>query len=172
MLENLPTAQLAPVPAPAAPASAAMPARPSLLPDRAFHLPDGRPLLITLRREAIMHQTFGGEEGLIACPSDTYQTFCLLWLCAHLPADWNALAHTPDGLLLPLYMRPGDLITTAMDYFEAHFPTADVAGFMALALHLWNHHHGAEVIIDPTLQIGAEPEKKNPDSATPTPPTS
>lgn len=174
---SLPIADL-PTTAPAAPAPAAPTPAPaqSHLPDTLFFLPEcatlppeKRALVMTLRIDAILHELFAGDEGFGWIPVTPYQAMVMLWMCCHKKEDWNIPAG-PAGQ--PLYLRPFDLVETAQSFFEEHYPTLDAVGLIVLNLSLWNHHKGAEVVIDPTAQTGPVAEKKRVAAAIPTPSTS
>ena len=130
-----------------------------------------------------MRQIFRDESTLLFDLRDggPMETMTFLWICAHnVPAPpglprlfrpWRAMGPALDGSQLPLYLRPFDLTDTVMDWADQHFAHVDLMGFQILAQALWNHHHGAEIIIDPGYKESGsiEPEKKNLTSPIPTP---
>lgn len=176
-LSSLPVASLSPEsPAPQPAQSAPPPPLQSHLPDTLFFLPEcatlppeRRKLVMTLRIDALLHELFAGEEGFGWVPATPFQAMVMLWMCCHKPSDWN----TPGGASgQPLFLRTYDLLETAQTFFEEHYPTLDAVGLVVLNLAVWNHHKGAEVVIDPNAQTGPVPEKKSITEATPTPSTS
>lgn len=142
-------------------------------PDVPFSLPDGTPLVLSLMVEAHVMQAFS-PEGFMAGIDNIYAAYVLLWMCANpkqpgQTAVWEARGHcATTGAVLPLYLRSADLIEAALDWFEARKLPADATGYLILANHLWNHHHAAEVVPDPTPEEGSIPEKKNQAASTPT----
>lgn len=162
---------VSPVPAHApTPAAAVNPP----FPDREFFLPDGRPLLLTPGREAIMHQLFGGDAGWLHVPRDPEHAFALLFLCAHTaePFPWNQRAPDPvTGLSTPLYLRWHDFNDAARAWVDAAFPSSRFGELAELAIRLWFHHQGADVLPDPAAEADAAgAEKKSADPAASAPP--
>lgn len=195
-LSTLPAAPLSPSPPPSVPSvsSVVPPSWPSVQipasttpvphnPDQPFHLPNGQPLHYTLGVETLMRQIFRDDTAYVFDVRDggPVENLVFLWFCAHnppalpghprAPRPWQQMGPGPDGSQLPLYLRPFDLSETVLAWADDQFPGMELLGFQILALSLWNHHHGAEIIVDPGYTSGAEPEKKNLTSPTLTPST-
>jgi len=176
-LQDIPEAFLPSVPplAPSPiPALSPAPPSPSFGPSSltlSYHLPDGTPLLHTLATEFHLNQLFAGDQMALPGIYDFYQAAVFLWFCAHPPAPgqpplWNAPGPNHDGTILPLFLRPADIITTALTWLSQRLPAGDSLGLMILADKIWQGHNAADVIPDPSHDTDAPnvPLKKNGDS--------
>lgn len=115
-----------------------------------FRLPDETPLTFDLTVEAHMNAAFGGEVGWIERISTTHQAYVFLFMCANPkqkgePALWEAMGRAPSGEMLPLYLRIGDLIGAALEWFSERFKRGDAPGFIIFSNYMWV---GGEPAID------------------------